>query len=622
MTVRGSQDQSSTAGRSSRPWSSLAPGDRWATVATAAFGIAAALQYVVVLAIHGFLPGMVNDGPWSLLLEGDLECLDQMGTAALRGVCDRFSVPSGYHFLTSGPFIAVGWLLMRLPGVGSYEAYQVTSALFDAVALAGGFALVRALGASRWVALGAATAYLLSPSVIGMNSFGGTFTGFTLLPAYAYADLLVMRGVARLRGPALAAVIAGYGVLRVAALFLDGYSFVVASFVSVALWTPWLLRRALDGRRRLVGLGTLAGAPLFAYAIYRAYVPSVTDPAPLELFRSMGLDLVTLVRPSTVVWGADLLGVAQRETVLWGDGTNERFNYIGLLCVGLAAFGLWAARRRPQVLALAAAGAVALVLSFGPSLKIDDVRPARFDLAALTYDDYLMPAEAADVSLPWGGLFTALPGLEHMRAVYRWSVLTRLALIALAAVGVEALLRRRRRTLAIVLGCLALIELAPNAPALVDRNRALHEQRAAFAADVLPDLRAATREGERVFFRGPDGVATDYSVNSLAARSRVLAYNAGGDKNALQAAAAWPPEIGALTSPELTADVVAHALSTGALDALVLPTFDLRMAAYRWPASPDEGERAAALLQPLAADGRLRVERRRWVSVVRLAQAP
>jgi len=63
---------------------------------------------------------------------------------------------------------------------------------------------MRRLGAGRLVALGTAAAYLLTPTMMGLRGFGGTFTGYTLLPAYALTDLLAIEAVERRRGKPLA----------------------------------------------------------------------------------------------------------------------------------------------------------------------------------------------------------------------------------------------------------------------------------------------------------------------------------------------------------------------------------------------------------------------------------
>ena len=91
----------------------------------------------------------------------------------------------GYPFLTSGPIVFLGSGLMWSTGIGSYAAYVLSGAVFDALALAGAYGLMRMLGVRPMVALGGAVIYLTVATVVGLDGFGGTFTGITLLPALA-----------------------------------------------------------------------------------------------------------------------------------------------------------------------------------------------------------------------------------------------------------------------------------------------------------------------------------------------------------------------------------------------------------------------------------------------------
>jgi hypothetical protein len=586
-------------------------------LSTLAAGIA---LLALVLLVHGFLPGLVNDGPWNYLLEGDMRCLREMGTEALSSWCNWYGIPRGYPFLSSGPIVWTGWALMYGTGMGSYPAFLITSAGFDAIALAGGYGLMRMLGAGRAVALGTATAYLIAPTTVGMGAFGGTFTGFALLPAYALADLAAMRAVAKGGGRLVAAAIAGYALVRTFALFLDGYSFVVSALLSTLLWLQWLVREPVDGRRRALGAATLIGSNLVAFVLYTLYTPDFHAANPLEIFRSMGLDVTTLVLPTNWLWGPDVVGATRDYAGLWGDGSNAAFNYVGIACVALAVLAVLTRFRERHVAAFAAAGLIALVLALGPSLKIGETRPVPAGIP--TYESYLMPAGTAAIDFPWDGLFTGLPGLEDMRAVYRWSGLVRLALIVLAGLAIDRLARTpRRRVLAGVLAAVAVAEIAPNVPRLLDGYRAHYENRAELNADVVRDLERATERGERAFFLSTDGSYIDYLANYLAPTMEVRAFNAGGDKNSALAQAAWPAPVVVMANPARTPDDVLNALTSGGVGVVIAPYFHLRGATYAWP--PGDAERTAAqrAFAPILEDPRFDVERYPWFATVRLRRS-
>jgi len=569
-----------------------------------------------VLIVHGYVPGLLNTAVWDYLLEGDMRCLANMGPDALTSWCNAVGRPLGYPFLTSGPIVLLGSGLMWSTGIGSYAAYVSSGALFDAFALAGAYGLMRMLRVRPMVALAGAVMYLICPTVVGLAGFGGTFTGITLLPALAFVDLFVMRIVERGDAKSVAAAAAGYAAARTFMLFLDGYAFALSGLLAAALWLWWLaLGRAPRGRR-LLGAALVLAAQVIAVAIYRWYAPPIAGPDPIGAFRSMGLDLVTLVAPTRYVWSADVLGWASDHTRLWGDGTNSSYNYFGVVCAALAAAAVVVKWRQPYVLALAGAALVALVLSFGPALKIRDVRDSV--PAHATPASYFMPAGAATLEFPWDRVYR-VPGVAQMRATYRWSAVTRLALIALAAIAVNALLDRpRRRMLAIGLALLALVELAPNVPLLLSQYHEDHRSRAALNATLLPELRNALGNGDSAFFVSPDGVYNDYLVNYLAPTVGFTAYNAGGDKNEAIARNAWSRPIADLAKPDAGSDQILAALKSRAVSVVIAPYFHLQWDAYKWPPSASSRRAAMRRFAPVLADRRLSVRRYHWFATFRL----
>lgn len=586
---------------------------------TWAFPITAALVLAATLLVHGLVPGLVNDTPWNYIIEGNMRCLDGMGASALTSWCDAYGQPTGYPFLSSGPIVFLGWALMVV-GLDSYAAYLVAGGAFDAVALAGGYGLLRMLGVSRAVALGASFVYLVAPTTVGLRFFGGTFTGFALLPAYALADLVVMRLVRTRRRNILIAAVLGYAFVRTGALFMDGYSFVASGLLSALLWLQWAVTERKSAARTALGAATLLGANLVAFGVYTAYTPSLAIEMPLGIYRSMGLDLATAVLPTDQLWGWSAVGATADHTDLWGDGSNSAHNYLGAVTILLAVLAVATRHWQRHVLPFAAAAVAAFVLSLGPSVKVDEIKP--LSVGSQTFESYLMPDGAAAVDLPWSSVFTGVPGVEEMRATYRWSAVTRLALIVLAALALDQLWRRRRarwRVLAVVLAAIGVAELAPNVPLLAQEYRQNYLDRERTSAAVIGDLQRATAPADRVFFLSPDAHYNDYMVNYLAATAGVQTYNAGGDKNVTAARARWPEPILALADDTATPDDVHRALQSGAADAVIAPYFHLRWDTYGWP-PPDE-ERAAAIQRfaPILEDKRFSVRRYPWFATIRPA---
>jgi hypothetical protein len=580
--------------------------------------LAAAVALGALLIVHGYLPGLVNTSVWNFLLEGDMRCMADKGIDALTSWCQAYGQPAGYPFLTSGPIVFLGWALMQSTGMGSHAAYALSGAAFDALALWGAYGLLRLLGVRRSVAVVAAVAYLASPTIVGLRDFGGTFTGIALLPALAWCDLMMIRAVERGERARVAVAAGGYAAARIFILFMDGYAFTLSALVAAALWLWWLALGRAPVRTRLLGATVALGAQVVAVAIYRWYAPPIAGPDPIGAFRSMGVDLTTLVAPTRYIWGADLLGWASDHTQLWGDGTNSTYNYVGVLCAVLAGAAVIARWRQPYVPAFAAAGIVGLVLSLGPALKIDDVRgplPERAGPAS-----YVMPASEATLEFPWDRVYR-IPGPAQMRATYRWSAVTRLALIALAAIAVNALLDRRRwRVVVIGLALVALVEMAPNVPLLVSQYRDHDRSRATVDATLIPEVRAAVGKDDSVFFVSPDGVYNDYLVNYLAPTVGFTTYNAGGDKNEAIARNAWPPPIADLAEPDAGADQVLAALRSRAVSVVVAPYFHLLWDAYQWPPSESSRQATVRRFASVLADRRLSVRRYHWFATLRLAR--
>jgi hypothetical protein len=577
--------------------------------------VAALVALVAVAFVQGVLPGMIFAESINYFSEGSVRCMHELGLGALTSRCHAFGEPVGFPLFSGGPLVAVGALLMYLPGVGSLGALTGAQVIFDAAAMLGAYGLMRRLGTGGCVALGTAAAWGLSPTVVGLGGFGGTFVGYLLLPAYAYMDVLVMDAVGRGSHRRLPWLLAAYVLVRMGALFMDGYSFVASGLVSVCLWGVWLLARERSVKTRGQGIATVCVANLAALAAYAAYVPFDFPTAPIREFRAMGLDVVTLAIPSQYIWWASKFGLAvDHGSRLWGDTTNSLWNYVGFVGLGLAAWYLVRHQRNGLVTALAVAGLAALVLSFGPAFKADARRPPDTTV-------YAMP-EGQAPELPWAKLFVEVPGFESMRASYRWFGVTRLALIVLAGLAIGELARgpgRRRQLIALLLAGAAVIEVLPTVPFFYRVYRDRYADRTQVETQVAAPFDRATRNGERVFFLSYDGTHNDFLANYLASATGVRAYNTGGDKNALYAIPAWPEEVRAISVGQVPPSAVERALRSGKVDVVVAPFFRLEANSGEWPPSPEQERDARAAYAPLLVAPRVQVRRYRWFATVRLA---
>lgn len=602
------------------------------------FALAAAGCALVALGVLGQLPGQVPYLPLSQTLTGQIACGVSAPLDEVLSGCQRVGVPLGLPMLTATTVVLLGIAYALLPGVSAYAASQLAMGTATVVALLAGIGVLRRLGTGRWAALGGSLLWLVSPTVVGLRYFPGTWTCLTLLPAFLLADMVLFERVRRGRDRVLVAVVAGYALIRCVAAFTDGYGFVVSAAATGCLLLLWPGVERPRWSARATAWGVVAVANALAFVAYRLTLPPGTPTwqPNIDQFRAMGADLVTFFAPTSTMWWADLSGIALDVVHFWGDGTNADYTYLGYGCLALAAVGLarplrqrrWAA---PLLLMLV----VGFVLSLGPSLKVADTFvPSTDD----DFDWYLMPAEDALVTLPTAVLHEHAPGLSSMRAVYRWHALTRLVLVLSAAVAVDHLWRRgRHRWLVAALAIVAVAEIiplnapplrqfdrdlgrviVPEAPALLGQHRQAREDLAEIERDLVEPLDEALPDGALVLFVP---VHNDYLANFVVPLADLRSYNVGGDKNNALAARAQPPVVRSLAttdSPEVAKGRAFEVLAYDYADAIVVAHFSLRRDALSWP--PVHGGRVEEPYGALLDDTRFVTTSTRWFTILTLPE--
>jgi hypothetical protein len=205
-----------------------------------------------------------------------------------------------------------------------------------------------------------------------------------------------------------------------------------------------------------------------------------------------------------------------------------------------------------------------------------------------------------------------------MRASYRWFGVTRMVLVLLAALGVAALVRSRRfRLVGLALGVLALLEMAPAVPKLLDLHEGLGHRRELARRDLVVPLRADTRPGEQVFYLQAEGAANQFLSDYLTTEAGLRSSNVGGDKNSVAAQQHWPPVIRALARPGDRREAVVAALRSGKVDAVVVPLFTLSAYSFDWPPPRSERLRQRRGFASLFADRRLTAKEDKWFVILR-----
>lgn len=590
--------------------------DHWRS---AALLIVAAGSFLVVLALHGLLPGQSQPTIHHHFGTGAIECLRTGGWQSLRGTCERVGLPVGQPFITGGALYVAGVPFAVLPFIDSSTANTIVQILTDLGGFVGGYLLARRLGAYRLPAIMAGFGYVASLTVVYMNGYISTFNGFVLLPLHAFLAVAAMTSIDTRHHQArwIVALLASTAGLA----FIEGYAWVAGAMLTGVFWLFWAANRDLPPLIRRRGIATYVGTVAISAMAYTFYVPgdAYRPRESIDFFRSMGVDVATLVVPQRTLWWARSTGVHADFSAGWGDASAYRANYLGFFLLALAVVALARKGWRSPAGPLAVAGFAALLLSLGPSLKVYDLSTR--DLAEQP-TAYLMPADQATTGLPTTLMYEHLPGFNSMRATFRWIAVTVLCLFQLGALALTRLWRADRRPLALGLGVLALVEVFPDAPTIYKSLQGQRDQIVQWEDEGGPvvELDELLRPEERVLFLP---ASNDFLANELAVRSDTYTYNVGGDKNYFYARDNWPESIqiaiatfGAENGPA----AAAVAMQADA-DAIVFPFFNLRDNALIWPPSPEQvaefRERAASYADETLFD----VEIGDWYMVIRPAGA-
>lgn len=587
--------------------------------------VVGALAVALLLAMHGMLPWLVSSMTVWFSTLGGIECGALSLSELAHAHCALVGGEAGGSIANGLALVALGSVLARTFGLTAEWAYALTAAVLMSLAFAGAHQLARRLGLGRVLSLVVATFFLSSPTIIGMVGFGSTFWGAALVPAVVLVGLRAKDGIAS--GPMsrrLLTLVAWWFSVTFM-LALDGYGYVMSQFM-VGVILAYFLLRSIKSSSAWISVAGFGLVNLAGFLAYRLVLPEAGgwERSSIDVFRAMGADLSTLVLPSSAIWWSRFTGAGVEPSLLWGDGSNARYNYLGFGLIFLAVIGFSSARKRlPFVVPLALIAGLATLLSLGPSLKVGDLRgPLEIPV---TYASYLMPSKDAVFALPTTWFYENLPGLVSMRATYRWLVVTRIALLLLAGLGVQRILtvngRGIRRVAALGLCALVALEVSPDVAGSLGANAAHAEMVRAFDREVLVKMRAVIPPDTRIVFAPNAAGENDFLANYLAPMLRVHAYNVGGDKALASAVSAWPePVARLLLSKDGFAPATERVLADGYSDMVVIPFFDLRWSSTAWPTPEQFRKPGLDAADEARADPRLLVEEFEHFATVRLTR--
>jgi len=238
------------------------------------------------------------------------------------------------------------------------------------------------------------------------------------------------------------------GVLATVQLYLAEELLAIFTLAAVVVVVVAALvqRQAVRARARGVAIAIGSGAAVLAVLAAPMLLYQFLGPyrihGPIQATNVYVTDVTNLVLPTSVTW-LHPGGVLGAQPIRWSGNAAEQTGYLGLPLLALCVFATARWWREPRVRIAAIAGAVLLLLSFGPRLHIRG---------------------RSTVPLP-GELFSHLPVLDNLLPG-RLSLAVGLAAAFLLAITLDRTLppRRSRDVATALLAAAGVAALLPTAP--------------------------------------------------------------------------------------------------------------------------------------------------------------
>ena len=512
--------------------------------------------------------------------------------------------------------------LLIAAGLHPADAYSLMAAMWLTLAFFGAWRFGLHFGLSSPLATFGAIFWMSMPIIWAHAYYSMLSLGIALFPFYFWHAMRIFEHPIESNAEKIKR--AGFYLgACVVAVFMDGYTFVMFAVGSTILSVCIFLRQTVLRRHFFyftfpIHIFSFA----VAYLLYVWYVGRLQfDPPSLNFFRSFGVDLSFLAIPTRgILWLWDTIGfsVPRTDITFFGDGSV----WITTFCMPLIILGFvawWKTRSHMRLsnafLLLALFG---FYMALGPSLKLNTTKPERMQQDSPGQSSALMLSEDLSV-VPTGNawLYENVPGLNNMRAVYRWSALGVFGFWVLLLIWLKESNGSGKVVVLTTMGILLLSNL-PHVERKWVEDKKNHDKFKRIDHDLVTDMEKTLRKGELVAFL-PYG--NDFLVNYVASRINIRTYNIGGDKNLVIASQYWPQAMRNYGMNRIDSDlseIVLSLLSARKADAIVLPYIDMLKAAYNWPVPLKYKGDLGSVIDTLMDSGRVIIDKRSHYSVVRL----
>jgi hypothetical protein len=556
------------------------------------------LMIGILLTIHGALPVLYapNLSVQSILI-GEAKCIaDNPRPWAL---CQHLGYPVGYDPLIMGYpatfFMAISHKLFSIPFI---DGFQLLNGLCIVL---GFFSFYKFLKDQTSSILGSSIsvfAFYASVFMLGMKGFVTLYLGFLLFPLFVLGSVYLFNKFLFHLNPLkpsilIISVLIQFLLLGIA-IMLDGYSYVMAMVVISIILIALAARTENQTRFKpyLFSIIVWMGLLILPGVLYKLFIfnePSMFASS-MEFLRGQSIDIATIFIPTRGYLLSKWLGIgpaAWNGYAFYGDGSNANYNFVGIFALLFTIIGVIiifrdaSKKRLLGIVGLLIFG-VGFIFSIGPSLKVYDVRTEK-DQAKVVYTDYLMPADAASLSLPTSILFK-LPVISTMRAVYRWQLIFRFPMAFFIAIFLSFLFRKNV-LIGVLVSVLFLVEIFP-ATAFTNliMYTANREQEKLFTTNVVEKLAPYVKTRDRILFLP---AANDYLLGLIIPFTGGETYNVFFDKEVTRIFPLQPePIIAARTRYDdgsLTSTDVCQLINQDLVDAVIFNDFSMRWDSYSWP---------------------------------------
>ncbi len=134
--------------------------------------------------IHGLLPHLPTVFDHSRY--SSIECGSQHFVEMFQAKCPVTGGDPGRNYFLGLSATIIGAIMYLLLPLEVEIVFSIVGTFFLGLCFFGTYKLIRLMKVSKYVAVGGASAYLLSPIIISMHGFGGTYLGVLLLPFALY----------------------------------------------------------------------------------------------------------------------------------------------------------------------------------------------------------------------------------------------------------------------------------------------------------------------------------------------------------------------------------------------------------------------------------------------------